>query len=205
MGKLTLTTFLTLDGVMQAPGGPREDPSDGFEHGGWLVPYADADVGRFLSEVFGRAQAFLLGRTTYEVFAEHWPRVTDLENPIARRLNQLPKHVASATLDRVTWQHSSLVRDVRREIPELKLRYEGELQVHGSAGLARALLRERLVDELNLLVFPVVLGHGKRLFEAGAAPSAFRLQSARTIGAGVQLASYALAGAPDYGSFAAED
>jgi dihydrofolate reductase len=205
MGKLTLTTFLTLDGVMQAPGGPREDPSDGFEHGGWLVPYADADVGRFLSEVFGRARAFLLGRTTYEVFAEHWRRVTDPENPIARRLNELPKHVASGTLERLTWQHSSLVRDVRREVPELKLRYEGELQVHGSAGLARTLLRERLVDELNLLVFPVVLGHGKRLFETGAAPTAFTLQSTRTIGAGVQLARYALAGSPDYGSFATED
>ncbi len=205
MGKLTLTTFLTLDGVMQAPGGPREDPSDGFEHGGWLVPYADPDVGRFLGEVFGRARAFLLGRTTYEVFAAHWPRVTDPEHPIARRLNRLPKHVASGTLDRVTWEHSLLVRDVRREIPELKLRYEGELQVHGSAGLARTLLRERLVDELNLLVFPVVLGHGKRLFEADAAPSAFTLQSARTIGAGVQLATYTLAGTPDYGSFAAED
>jgi dihydrofolate reductase len=205
MGKLTLTTFLTLDGVMQAPGGPREDPSDGFEHGGWLVPYADPDVGRFLSEVFGRARAFLLGRTTYEVFAAHWPHVTDSEHPIARRLNHLPKHVASGTLDRVTWEHSALVRDVRREVPELKLRYEGELQVHGSAGLARTLLRERLVDELNLLVFPVVLGHGKRLFEADTAPSAFTLRSARTIGAGVQLATYALAGTPDYGSFAAED
>lgn len=205
MAKLTMTTFLTLDGVMQAPGGPKEDPSGGFEHGGWLVPHADPEMGSFMNEVFERAQGFLLGRTTYQVFAAHWPRVTDPENPIARLLNRLPKHVASNTLERVTWENSSLVRNVRREVAELKQRYSGELQVHGSAGLAQTLLRERLVDELNLLVFPVVLGHGKRLFEAGSAPTAWALQSSRTTSSGVQIATYALAGRPAYGSFALDD
>jgi len=205
MAKLTMTTFLTLDGVMQAPGGPKEDPSGGFEHGGWLLPHHDPDLGVFMNEVFERAQAFLLGRTTYQVFAAHWPRVTDPGNPIAERLNRLPKHVASNTLERVTWHNSSLVRHVRREVAELKQRYSGELQVHGSAGLAQTLLRERLVDELNLLVFPVVLGHGKRLFEAGSTPTAWSLQSSRTTSTGVQLARYALAGRPAYGSFALED
>ena len=205
MAKLTMTTFLTLDGVMQAPGGPKEDPSGGFEHGGWLVPHNDPDLGVFMNEVFEKAQAFLLGRTTYQVFAAHWPRVTDPGNPIAERLNRLPKHVASNTLERVTWHNSSLVRHVRREVAELKQRCSGELQVHGSAGLAQTLLRERLVDELNLLVFPVVLGHGKRLFEAGSAPTAWSLRSSRTTSSGVQIATYALAGRPAYGSFALED
>lgn len=205
MAKLTMTTFLTLDGVMQAPGGPEEDPSDGFDQGGWLVPHLDPDMGTFMAEVFERAEAFLLGRTTYEVFAAHWPRVTDPANPIAARLNSLPKHVASNTLERVTWHNSSLVRYVKREVTELKQRYQGELQVHGSAGLAQTLLREQLVDELNLLVFPVVLGHGKRLFEAGSAPSAFKLRSFRTTSAGVLIASYVLAGEPEYGSFALTD
>jgi dihydrofolate reductase len=205
MGKLTLTTFLTLDGVMQGPGGPREDPTDDFDHGGWLVPYADADLGHFLNEAFERADAFLLGRTTYQVFATHWPRVTDPSNPIARLLNRLPKHVASSSLERPTWEHTSIVRNVRREVPELKQRYAGELQVHGSAGLARTLLREQLVDELHLLVCPVILGHGKRLFESGSAPSAFALRRRTTTSTGVHIATYSLTGKPEYGSFSLDD
>ncbi len=102
MAKLTITTFVTLDGVMQGPGAPQEDPI-GFPHGGWLVPYADAGMGAFMTEVFDRADAFLLGRTTYQIFAGHWPRVTDPADPIASRLNGLPKHVASRTLDKVEW------------------------------------------------------------------------------------------------------
>src|SRR3990170_599015 len=105
-GKLTMTTFLSLDGVMQAPGGPNEDRSGGFPHGGWLVPYADADMGAVVDEAFAAAEAFLLGRKTYEIFAAHWPRVTDPADPIASRLNRLPKHVASRTLQDVSWEGS---------------------------------------------------------------------------------------------------
>ncbi len=201
MSKLTITTFVTLDGVMQAPGGPTEDPHDGFTHGGWLVPYADAGMGAFMTEVFDRADAFLLGRGTYQIFAGHWPRVTDPADPIASRLNALPKHVASKTLQKVEWNNSSLVREVAGEVAALKGRYARELQVHGSAGLVQALAAQDLVDEYNVLVFPVVLGKGKRLFEPGAVPAALALVSTRTTGTGVVISTYKRAGRPSYGSF----
>jgi len=201
MSKLTLTTFLTLDGVMQAPGGPPEDTSDGFRHGGWLVPYFDPELGKFVSAVIERAAAFLLGRGTYRIFAGHWPRITDPQDLIASRLNQLPKHVASRTLAEVEWHNSSLVRDVIPEVTALKARYEGELQVHGSAGLAQTLLEHDLVDEYNLVFFPILLGSGKRLFGNGTVPAALELQSSRTTDKGVVLSRYRRAGRPNYGSF----
>jgi len=201
MAKLTMTTFLTLDGVMQAPGGPPEDPSGGFRHGGWLVPFFDGDTGKFMTEVFERADAFLLGRTTYQIFANHWPRVTDPSDPIATKLNALPKHVASKTLARVEWNNSSLVSDVVSEVATLKERYSRELQVHGSAGLAQTLLEHDLVDEYHLLVFPIVLGTGKRLFAGGAIPAALKLLHTRATSTGTIIASYARAGKPTTGSF----
>jgi len=201
MSKLTLTTFLTLDGVMQAPGGPPEDTSDGFKHGGWLVPYFDPALGQFVSAAFERAAAFLLGRGTYQIFAKHWPRVTDPQDPIATRLNQLPKHVASKTLAQVEWHNSSLVRDVVPEVTALKGRYPGELQVHGSAGLAQTLLEHDLVDEYHLIFFPILLGSGKRLFGNGTVPAALELQSSRTTDKGVVFSTYRRAGRPSYGSF----
>jgi len=201
MSKLTMTTFLTLDGVTQAPGGPAEDPSGGFGHGGWLVPFFDEGMRKFMVEVFERADAFLLGRTTYQIFASHWPRVTDPSDLIASKLNGLPKHVASNTLARVDWHASSLVTDVVSAVPELKSRYPRELQVHGSAGLAQTLLEHDLVDEYHLLVFPVVLGTGKRLFAAGALPARLKLLGTRTTESGTIIASYARAGKPKLGSF----
>ena len=201
MAKLTMTTFLTLDGVMQAPGGPPEDPSGGFRHGGWLVPFFDGDTGKFMTEVFERADAFLLGRTTYQIFANHWPRVTDPSDPIATKLNALPKHVASKTLARVEWNNSSLVSDVVSEVATLKERYPRELQVHGSAGLAQTLLEHDLVDEYHLLVFPIVLGTGKRLFAGGAIPAALKLLHTRATSTGTIIASYARVGKPTTGSF----
>jgi len=201
MSKLTMTTFLTLDGVMQAPGGPPEDRSGGFDHGGWLVPFFDAITGQFMAERFEQADAFLLGRTTYQIFANHWPRVTDPSDPIASKLNALPKHVASKTLAQVDWHNSSLVRDVATEVSSLKARYPRELQVHGSAGLAQTLLEHDLVDEYHLLVFPVVLGTGKRLFAAGAIPAKLQLLQTRTSSTGTLIASYARAGKPTRGSF----
>jgi dihydrofolate reductase len=205
MAKLTITTFQTVDGVMQAPGAPKEDTAGGFEHGGWLVPYADADMGRFMTEVFDRADAFLLGRGTYQIFANHWPNVTDAKDPIATLLNRLPKHVATATLERLEWQNSEVVRDVAHEVAQLKGRYARELQVHGSAGLVQTLLQLDLVDELNVLTFPVLLGSGKRLFEGGLLPSALQLASSRTTSTGVVIATYAPSGRPKYGSFALDD
>jgi dihydrofolate reductase len=200
MSKLTLTTFVTLDGVMQAPGGPREDRSGAFLHGGWVIPLADADFGGFMVEVFSRAGAFLLGRGTYEIFAKHWPRVTDPANPIATALNRLPKYVASRTLGRLEWSGCTLVRDVPAEVARLKREDGPELQVHGSPGLAQTLLEYELVDELNLLQFPVVLGAGKRLFGSGAIPTAFQLLATRATSKGILISTYRTAGRPTYGS-----
>jgi dihydrofolate reductase len=137
MAELTLTTFLTADGVMQAPGGPGEDPSGGFRHEGWLVPHADADMGATMADIFARADAFLLGRKTYDIFAGHWPKVTDPDNLVAVKLNSLPKHVASRTEAVFSWSRTEVVRDVVGEVGELKKRYAREIQVHGSGELAR--------------------------------------------------------------------
>jgi dihydrofolate reductase len=196
MAELTITTFLTLDGVMQAPGGPSEDTSGAFVHGGWLVPYADADMGTFMLEVFAKADAFLLGRGTYEIFAAHWPRVTDAADPVATALNALPKYVASKTLERADWQGTTVIRDVLGEVARLKQHYTREIQVHGSPGLAQTLLANDLVDVYHLLHFPVVLGQGKRLFGAGTVPAALKLTATQTTSAGVVISSYQRAGRP---------
>ena len=206
--KLTVTTFQTLDGVMQAPGGTEEDPSGGFEYGGWLVPYADAEMGTFMDETFQNAEAFLLGRFTYQTFAGFWPQVDDEANTVAVKLNALPKHVASRTLrdEDLTWAGSTLLGgDVPAAVAELKARPGGELQVHGSAGLIQTLLQHELVDELRVLTFPVVLGEGKRLFGEGATPAALRLTESRTTSAGTVIAVYAVEGRPTYGTFTLED
>ena len=144
MAKLTMTSFVTLDGVMQAPGAPQEDQSGGFSHGGWVHPFDDEKFGQFMVEVFGRAGAFLLGRGTWQIFASYWPRHDDPKDPIATSLNALPKYVASRTLDRLDWRPSTLVRDVPTEVAKLKQQVSGELQVHGSPGLAQTLLKHEL-------------------------------------------------------------
>ena len=199
MAKLVVTTFVTLDGVMQAPGGPNEDKSGGFEHGGWLVPHFDEATGEFMNDVFERPGAFLLGRKTYEIFAGHWPHVTDEDDPIASRLNSLPKYVASRTLENADWQNSTVIRDVPTEVAKLKDEVGGELQVHGSGDLIQTLIEHDLVDDYNVLTFPVVLGTGKRLFPEGVAPGALRLTGSRTTGTGVVISSYERAGKPEYG------
>jgi dihydrofolate reductase len=205
--KLTVTTFLSLDGVMQAPGGPEEDPSGGFDLGGWLVPFADEDMGRCVVEWFETADAFLLGRRTYEIFASHWPRVTDENDPVATSLNRLPKYVTTRTLDKADWEGTTLLKGeaaggVVEEIRELKSRPGRDLQVHGSANLIQTLIAHDLVDEYRLFVFPVVLGKGKRLFEPGSAPAATRHVDTRTTAAGVTVHTYQRAGDLAFGSFA---
>jgi dihydrofolate reductase len=200
MGKLVVSTFVTLDGVMQAPGGPEEDRSGGFEHGGWLAPHFDDDAGAFMNEVFERVGSFLLGRRTYEIFAGYWPHVTDEDDPIASRLNNLPKYVASRSLENAEWQNSTVIRDVPTEVAALKEQPGGELQVHGSANLIQTLIENDLVDAYNVLTFPVVLGTGKRLFPEGVMPGALRLTESRTTGTGVVISLYERAGKPTYGT-----
>ncbi len=203
MSKLIVTTFLSLDGVMQAPGAPEEDRSDGFDQGGWLVPYADEDMGRLVVDWITAADSFLLGRKTYEIFAAHWPRVHDADNPVAVALNGRPKYVVSKTLDRVEWNNSTLIKgDVVEEIARLKRRPGREIQVHGSSTLAQTLIKNDLIDEYRLWFYPVVLGSGKRLFGTGSVPTALRLVDTKTTSTGVVIHTYQRAGEMKHGSFA---
>jgi dihydrofolate reductase len=202
MGKLVHNIFVTLDGVYQAPGGPEEDRRDGFEQGGWSFPYSDDDFGQFISDLFDRAGAFLLGRRTYDIFASYWPKVTDPDNPVASRLNSLPKYVASATLTQPEWAGTTVIGgDLAKEVTALKERTDGELQLHGSGALARSLLALDLIDTIHLHTFPVVLGAGRRLFAEGAAPTAFKHTAGRITSTGISMQSYDLAGRPEYGSY----
>lgn len=183
--KLTVHTFLTLDGVMQGPGGKEEDPSGGFELGGWLVPHADDDMGRLVDGWFAEADAILLGRTTYQLFQPYWEQVTDPDNAVATALNGLPKYVVSNTISNPTWNNTTVLSgNFLEAIDDLRAGPGRELQVHGSHQLARALHDAGLVDEYRLFVFPVVLGQGKRLFEAGAVPSTFTLAGHKATAAG---------------------
>jgi dihydrofolate reductase len=201
--KLTVTTFQTLDGVMQAPGGAEEDTSGGFDQGGWVAPHFDAEVATFMTGVFERTEEFLLGRKTYEIFAAHWPEAADPDDPIANGLNTLPKHVASTTLTSVDWENSSLIEgDVVQAVTELKARDGGELQVHGSANLIQTLLRHNLVDQFRLWVFPLVIGTGKRLFSEGTIPSGLTLVDHKVSTTGVVIGTYEPAGEIATGSFA---
>jgi dihydrofolate reductase len=202
MAELTLTTFLTLDGVMQAPGGPGEDTSGNFPHGGWLVPHADEDMGKTMIEIFSKADAFLLGRTTYDIFSAYWPRVTNPNDLIAAKLNSLPKLIASRTKTQFSWYGSSHVRDVTKDVVELKKRFTREVQVHGSCGLVQTLIENDLIDEYRLLTFPVVRGTGKRLFGNGAVPTMLKVMRSNTTSKGVIVSIYHRAGSLKTGSFA---
>jgi dihydrofolate reductase len=204
--RLTVTTFLTLDGVMQAPGGPEEDPSDGFEHGGWSFPYPDEDFGRLVTGWFSQADAFLLGRRTYEIFAAFWPQVTDEVDSVASRLNTLPKYVASRTLESVGWQGAIVLQgDVVAEVARLKEQPGRELQVHGSGDLLQTLMAHDLVDEYRLFVHPVVVGSGRRLFREGGSPRSLELVESTTTSTGVVVATYRRGGPLVTGSFSLED
>ena len=206
---LVVTTFVTLDGVMQGPGGPQEDPSGGFAHGGWhQPPSADDDIGpQVITEWFAGAQDFLLGRTTYEIFAGFWPQVpADAGNPIADALNTKPKWVASRTLEKVEWDGARLIEgDVAEAVEKLKAEDGGELQVHGSAGLIQTLLAEDLVDELRLTVVPATLGTGKRLFGDGTIARGWQLTASKATPTGVLLATYQRVGELRTGEFTLED
>ena len=199
--KLIVGTFVTVDGVMQAPGGPEEDRSGGFAHGGWMVPYVDETILRVMTEWIARADGLLLGRKTYEIFAAHWPHVTG-NDPIASKFNAVRKHVVSHTLDHVEWNNSTLIRgDVVEAIKRLKREPGNELQVHGSGDLIQTLIKHDLIDAFRLWTFPLLLGTGKRLFASGTVPKRLKLVDTRTSGTGVILQVHESAGRLEYGSF----
>ena len=199
MRPLVVTTFVTMDGVMQAPGGAGEDPSGGFSHEGWLVPHFDEDLGEQINRWFTGAQDFLLGRTTYEIFYASWPKMIS-DDPVSQGINFKKKYVASRTLSSVEWDTAELLQgDVGDAVRKLTAEDGGELQVHGSAGLIQTLLTEDLIDELRLVVFPVVLGEGKRLFGDGAIPRTWKLTAQATSSTGALMLSYQRGGEVETG------
>ncbi|GAA5117032.1 dihydrofolate reductase family protein [Pseudonocardia adelaidensis] len=204
MRTLMVTEFVSLDGVVQGPGGPDEDRDGGFDHGGWAAPYIDDEV---LARAIGgaaRADALLLGRRTYEEFAATWP-LAAADDPIGSKWAAVRKHVASRTLTSVTWQNSALLEgDVLDAVAGLKKLDGGEIQVHGSIRLVQTLLAHDLVDELQLLVMPVLIGSGKRLFGSGTVPARFDLAASATTRSGVVIGRYARAGAITYGAVGPE-
>jgi dihydrofolate reductase len=197
--KLVITTFLTLDGVMQGPGGPAEDTSGDFRSGGWLIPYVDIDLAEFVSEEFAEADAFLLGRKTYELLHTYWGQVTD--NVVGFKLNHAPKYVVSNSMESAPWANTTIICEhVVQTIRDLKAQPGNELQVHGSSQLAQMLIHHGLVDELRLWLFPVVLGSGKRLFGAGSIPAAFERKDIRLTVSGITVLTYRPVGAPKSGT-----
>ena len=199
--ELTTTTFLSIDGVYQGPGGPTEDTSGGFDRGGWLVPHFDDETGAFMVETFGKPDAFLLGRRTYDIFAAYWPANADPDDPVASKLNTLPKHVASRTLKDPEWNNTTVLQgDTVQAVRDLKAQPGGELQVHGSGQLIRTLLDNELIDRMNVLVFPVVVGKGKRLFPDSGLDTRMVLEESRTTPSGVTISVYRPAGRPEYGT-----
>jgi dihydrofolate reductase len=204
MRKLMVTTFVTLDGVMQAPGGNEEDRDGGFEHGGWSVPHFDQEMVQVMVELISRADALLLGRKTYEIFAATWP-LAEAGDPIGSKLNRMRKYVASRTLDTVSWQNSALLTgDVAEAVGEIKRGEGGEIQVHGSGDLIQTLIEHDLVDEFHLLVFPVLIGSGKRLFGRGTIPAGLKLAGTTTSSTGVVISTYARDGKVEYGAMGPE-
>src|SRR3712207_5884993 len=200
MRKLTLTQFMTLDGVVQSPGAPEEDPSGGFAKGGWLPPFTgDLLFDEGMDNRFAKAGGFVLGRRTYELIAAFWPNV-GVGAPTAGKLNHLPKYVASTTLESADWENTTILGgDVVEAVTKLKGEDGDELQIHGSGGLAQTLMRHGLIDVYELLVFPVVLGEGKRLFETGIDHS-MRLADSRATDSGLVVLTYEPAGKLTFGS-----
>ena len=199
MRKLVVLTFLTLDGVMQAPGGPEEDTVGGFKYGGWSFGYWDEFMNQVMGEQMGKPFDLLLGRKTYDIFAGYWP---NSKEPGAEQLNSARKYVVSRTLKKLDWINSTLVTgNVPEEIEKLKEQDGPELQVHGSSNLIQTLLKNDLIDEFLLKIFPVTVGNGKRLFGEGTIPASFKLVGSKVSTTGIIVANYERDGAIKQGSF----
>ena len=202
MRRIIVATFTSLDGIMQAPGGPQEDPTGGFSLGGWTAPYFDEALGASLGEIFGRPFDLLLGRKTYEIFAGHWPYITDPNDPIASVFNRVAKYVASRSTPTLSWQNSQLLgKDTVASLKKLKSENGPDLLVQGSSDFLQTLWQNRLIDEFTVLIFPVILGKGKRLFGHGAAPSGLKLVKSKSYPTDVIVANYEPAGEVKIGDF----
>src|SRR3979490_696911 len=198
--RLTTTPNVSVDGVMQGLGGPDEDRSGGFERGGWAIPLLDTETGDYLDQVYGGAAAFLFGRRTYEIFAGSWGAMVDMaKRPIGVALNSRPKYVASTTLTDPQWAGTSvLTGDGAAAVCDLKAQQDGELVVPGSGALVRWLLANDLVDQLDLIIYPIVLGQGTRLFPDSGPDTAPDLVSSRTTSRGITIQTYRPRGRPEY-------
>lgn len=203
MRKVIAATFVSLDGVMQAPGGPEEDPTGGFKHGGWTVNYWDDAMGRAMDKIFGSPFDLLLGRKTYEIFAAHWPYIEG-SDPIADTFNVVRKYVATSSTEPLTWKNSVALRDPATDVARLKKQDGPNLLLQGSSELIQTLLARDLIDEFHLLVFPLVLGSGKKLFGDGAKPIGLKLVDTKLSTTGVTMSTYERAGEIKTGSFALE-
>ncbi len=204
MRKIIVLSFITLDGVMQAPGGPGEDTSGGFEYGGWTVPYFEEDdlLGQVMDEQTGHPFDLLLGRKTYDIFAGYWPHQDESTTPFARKFNKARKYVASRSPIKLDWNNSVLLQEyIVEEIKKLKAQDGPELQVYGSADFIQTLLKNDLVDELWLKIFTITLGTGKRLFTEGVIPATFELTNSKVSPSGVIIANIERAGEVETGSF----
>lgn len=201
MRKVIVSTFMSLDGVMQAPGGPEEDPTKGFTLGGWSANYWDEGMNATMGGLMSQPFDLLLGRKTYEIFAAHWPFAGD--NPITHLFNKATKYVASRSPQKLDWVNSKIIEgDVVAGVKALKAENGPDLQVHGSANFLQSLIGAGLVDEHSIWIFPVVLGHGKRLFEDGVPAQALELAQSKTSTTGVTMNLYKPKGAVKAGSFA---
>ena len=202
--KLVMMEFVTLDGISQGPGAPDEDRSDGFALGGWLVPFVDE---AFLAQIQAwarEADAYLFGRRTYQAFADAWPQMDDPDDVVARSLNGSPKYVASQTLTQAdaTWDPATVLSgDVVAQVAALKEQPGRELQIHGSTRLGQSMLDAGLIDELRLVVAPVVLGVGRRFFRDGATPTGLTLAGSQITPSGLALQTYQVTGRPAYGTY----
>lgn len=202
MRKIIVSTFVSLDGVMQAPGGHEEDPAGGFIHGGWTFPHFDPALGAAMGEIFNKPFDLLLGRKTYDIFAAHWPYVSDPKDPIAPLFNRIAKYVASRSQPKLAWQNSHwLGADTVAALKDLKGGDGPDLLVQGSSDLLQTLWKNNLVDEFTVLTFPLVLGKGKRLFGEGAVPQGLKLIQAKPYPTGVIVAKYVPDGTVKTGNF----
>lgn len=200
--KLVLMQFITLDGVSQGPGAPEEDRSGAFDRGGWFVPFIDDTFMQTVQKWIGSADAFLFGRQTYEAFAQHWPTQTDPSDAIAKKLNGAPKYVVSNSLREANWKSTTILsKDIPAQIAQIKRQPGREIQIHGSARLAHSLLGHGLIDEMRLVVAPVVVGQGRKLFPEGGSPLGFKLASHATTPSGLAIHIYEPAGAPQYDTY----